>query len=459
MTIKSVLVANRGEIAVRIIRAAADVGIRSVAVYSEDDARALHVRRADEARALSGRGPAAYLDAEQIIAAAKDCGCDAIHPGYGFLSESAAFAQRCADAGLIFVGPRPDVLELLGNKARARAFAAGLGVPVLAGTDAGLTPDDARAFLSSLGGAPIALKAVAGGGGRGMRIVRNADELDEAYERCRSEARAAFGNGDLYAERAIARARHIEVQIIGDGKGGVTHLGERDCTIQRRHQKLIEITPAFGLESSVRDRIIAAAVSMAEAIRYDNAGTFEFLVDAESTDTPFVFIEANARLQVEHTVTEEVDGDRSRRRSAPHRRRRHARRPAAAPGGLSSRRVGRRSSSASTPRRTTRRACRAPPAATSPSSSRRRAQACASTRPATPELRRTPRSTRCSRSSSCGPRRLTCLICFRARTERYASSGSRAYRRTSPYCKRSSVMPTSRPGVSPRASSRSTSQS
>jgi acetyl/propionyl-CoA carboxylase alpha subunit len=309
MTIKSLLIANRGEIGVRIICAAADLGIRTVAVYSEDDARSLHVRRADEARLLAGRGPAAYLDAGRIIAVATDAGCDAIHPGYGFLSESAAFARRCAAAGLVFVGPRPEVLDLFGDKARARAFAADLGVPVLAGTSGGLTLEGARAFLSSLGdGGTMMLKAVAGGGGRGMRMVRHEDDLAEAYERCQSEARAAFGAGDLYAERAILRARHVEVQIIGDGQGNASQAGERDCTIQRRHQKLIEITPAFGLDPAVRERIIAAAVSMAEAVRFDNIGTFEFLIDAASPAAPFVFIEANARLQVEHTVTEEVTG-------------------------------------------------------------------------------------------------------------------------------------------------------
>jgi acetyl/propionyl-CoA carboxylase alpha subunit/acetyl-CoA carboxylase carboxyltransferase component len=309
MTIKRLLVANRGEIAVRIIRAAADLGIGTVAVYSEDDAGGLHVRRSDEARALSGRGPAAYLDTGQIIAVATDAGCDAIHPGYGFLSESAMFARGSADAGLVFIGPRPDVLELFGDKARARAFAADLGVPVLAGTPGGLTLEDANVFLASLGeGAAMMLKAVAGGGGRGMRMVRQDGEVAEAYERCQSEALAAFGNGDLYAERAIPRARHVEVQIIGDSQGNVSHVGERDCTIQRRHQKLIEITPAFGLDPAIRERIIAAASSMAEATRFDNIGTFEFLVDTESREAPFVFIEANARLQVEHTVTEEATG-------------------------------------------------------------------------------------------------------------------------------------------------------
>jgi acetyl/propionyl-CoA carboxylase alpha subunit/acetyl-CoA carboxylase carboxyltransferase component len=311
MTITSLLVANRGEIAVRVMRAAAELGIRSIAVFSEDDARALHVRRADDARPLRGAGPPAYLDMDQIIAVAREAGCDAVHPGYGFLSENAAFARRCAEAGITFVGPRPEVLEALGDKARARALAERLGVPVLPGTGGAITIEDARAFFASLGpGGAMMIKAVAGGGGRGVRIVHREDEIAEAYERCRSEARAAFGRGDVYAERLIPRARHIEVQVLGDGSGAVSHLWERDCTLQRRHQKLVEIAPAPDLDAGLRVRLTSAAVRMAADLRYAGAGTFEFLIDAgaDADDAPYYFIEANPRLQVEHTVTEEAIG-------------------------------------------------------------------------------------------------------------------------------------------------------
>jgi acetyl/propionyl-CoA carboxylase alpha subunit len=309
----SLLVANRGEIAVRLLRAAAEAGIRAVAVYSEDDARSLHVRRADEARALRGSGPAAYLDVEQIVAVAREAGCDAIHPGYGFLAENAAFARRCATAGIVFVGPRPETLELFGDKARARGVAREQGVPVLEGVDAAVSVEQARAFLASLGdGGAMAIKAIAGGGGRGMRVVERVSEVAEAYARCRSEAAAAFGNGDLYVERLIRRARHVEVQIVGDGRGAVRHLGERDCTLQRRHQKLIECAPAPGLEAALRERLLDDAVRMARAARYSSLGTFEFLIDLDAQDASardaYAFIEANARLQVEHTVTEEVIG-------------------------------------------------------------------------------------------------------------------------------------------------------
>jgi acetyl/propionyl-CoA carboxylase alpha subunit/acetyl-CoA carboxylase carboxyltransferase component len=306
MALRHVLIANRGEIAVRIARAAAEMGLRSTAVYSEDDARSPHIAAADEAVALRGRGAAAYLDAAQIIDAARAAGCDAIHPGYGFLSEQAAFARACAEAGIAFIGPSPEALALFGDKAAARDFAARQGVPVLPGIAGPATLDGVSAFFATLGGAPMVIKAVAGGGGRGIRVVRDAEEIGEAYERCASEARSAFGDGGVYAERLVEHARHIEAQIIGDATGAVSHLWERDCTVQRRHQKLIEIAPSPWLEAAARDRIVAAAVRMAAAARYVNAGTFEFLVDADSGE--FSFIEANARLQVEHTVTEEVIG-------------------------------------------------------------------------------------------------------------------------------------------------------
>jgi acetyl/propionyl-CoA carboxylase alpha subunit/acetyl-CoA carboxylase carboxyltransferase component len=308
---QTLLVANRGEIAVRIMHAAAELGIRTVAVFSEDDARSLHTRRADQAHPLRGSGVATYLDIEQLLALARDCGCDAVHPGYGFLSENARFAQRCAEERLVFIGPRPATLSRFGDKTQARALAEHCGVPVLRGTAGAVTLDEARAFLASLGaGGAIMLKAVAGGGGRGMRVVRQAEELEEAYTRCRSEATQAFGNGDVYVEQFMPRGRHIEVQIIGDGTGAVSHLGERECSIQRRHQKLVEIAPCPTLSAPLRGRIAADALRMAEAVQYLNAGTFEFLLDADAggDDATYAFIEANPRLQVEHTVTEEVLG-------------------------------------------------------------------------------------------------------------------------------------------------------
>jgi acetyl/propionyl-CoA carboxylase alpha subunit/acetyl-CoA carboxylase beta subunit len=311
------LVANRGEIAVRILSAAADLGIRTVAVHSEDDARSLHLRRADAVRPLRGTGPAAYLDVEQLVETAVTAGCDAIHPGYGFLSEVPAFAARCAEAGLRFVGPRAEVLALFGDKSAGRALAARCGVPVLAGTTGATSLDDAVAFMTAQpGGGAVMVKALAGGGGRGMRVVRRVEELAEAFERCRSESLGAFGNGDLLVEAFLPRARHVEVQVVGDGSGAVTHLWERECSLQRRHQKLVEVAPSPSLSAGQREAILAAALRMAGEVTFDNIGTFEFLVDADAdadtdsdADGPgFVFIEANPRLQVEHTVTEEVTG-------------------------------------------------------------------------------------------------------------------------------------------------------
>ncbi len=310
MTIKTLLIANRGEIAIRISRAAAALGIRTVAVYSQDDARSLHVRRADEARALKGSGPRAYLDIEQLVAVAKEAGCDAVHPGYGFLSENAAFATACAAAGITFVGPRPDLLQLFGDKGAARALAQKLSVPLLPGAFTAVTLNQAKDFFASLGaGKQLIIKAIAGGGGRGMRVVERLQDLEEAYARCQSEAKAAFGIGDVYVEQRLPHARHVEVQIVGDGTGAVTHLWERECTIQRRHQKLVEIAPSPGISAQTREKLTAAAVRMAKEVRYQSLGTFEFLVDAQGgSDPQIAFIEANARLQVEHTVTEEVLG-------------------------------------------------------------------------------------------------------------------------------------------------------
>jgi acetyl/propionyl-CoA carboxylase alpha subunit len=308
---KRLLIANRGEIAIRIARTAAQLGIPTVGVFSSDDATSLHVRRVDEARPLKTAGPGAYLDQEQILAVAAEAGCDAVHPGYGFLAEHAAFAGRCAHAGVRFVGPRPDLLALFGDKARARALAAGCGVPVLPGTAPLAGPDDAHAFLASLGAGGVAvLKAVSGGGGRGMRVVSSPEALLDAWTRCRSEALQAFGNGDLYVEQLLPGARHVEVQVLGDGTGAVSHLWERECTLQRRHQKLVEVAPAPGLPEGLRARLLDAALRIAREVRLDNLCTVEFLVaaGAERDEPSFAFIEANPRLQVEHTVTEEVTG-------------------------------------------------------------------------------------------------------------------------------------------------------
>lgn len=309
--IRSVLIANRGEIAVRITRACAELGIRAVAVHSQDDAASLHTTMADDAVALPGSGPAAYLDAAALIVAVKKAGCDAVHPGYGFLSESAPFAAECERQGIVFVGPAPATLAEFGDKAKARALARECGVPILEGTAAPMSVDDAKAFFETLGeNAQMAIKAVAGGGGRGMRIVGHADEIEPAFQRCASEAMRAFGHPDLYAERAVRDARHVEIQIVGDGSGAVAHLHERECSIQRRHQKLVEIAPAPGLHPGLRDRLLDAAVTMAAARRYRGVGTFEFLISSNAyrTGGDFAFIEANPRLQVEHTVTEAITG-------------------------------------------------------------------------------------------------------------------------------------------------------
>lgn len=305
------LIANRGEIAVRILRAAAELGIRTVTLFSQDDTESLHRRLTDESRALARAGAAGYLDVDAILQAAKDTGCDAIHPGYGFLSENAEFARHCADANLTFVGPRPELLALFGNKAHARTMAEQLGVPILSGTSIPTSLSEAADFFDALPAAgAMLIKAIGGGGGRGMRVVQRREELEDAYARCQSEARAAFGTGDVYVEQLLPRARHIEVQIVGDGSGAVSHLGERDCSIQRRHQKLVEMAPAPGLPDGLRQRLVTAAITLAASVRYDNIGTFEFLIDtsALSPQSPFAFIEANPRLQVEHTVTEEVYG-------------------------------------------------------------------------------------------------------------------------------------------------------
>ncbi|WP_334162473.1 carboxyl transferase domain-containing protein [Phenylobacterium sp.] len=298
---KKLLIANRGEIAVRIARTAAEMGIATAAVFSEDDAASLHVKKADEAVALRGSGPAAYLDIGQVVQAAKDAGCDALHPGYGFLSENAAFARACADAALTFVGPSPETLELFGDKGRARALAQRCGVPVSPGTDGPTTLEAAQAYLATHGA--VMVKAVAGGGGRGMRPADSVEALEREWARCQSEAKAAFGNGDLYVERFLPHARHIEVQVVGDG-ARVAHLWDRECSLQRQRQKVVEIAPADMLPAWQREALFSHAVALAEAAGYRGLGTMEFLIDGDD----LVFIEGNGRLQVEHTVTEEVTG-------------------------------------------------------------------------------------------------------------------------------------------------------
>ncbi|MGJ7557868.1 carboxyl transferase domain-containing protein [Variovorax sp. RB3P1] len=304
-----VLIANRGEIAVRLVRALRDLGLASVAVHARDDAAALHVQLADTAVALDATGPSAYLDVAALIAVAKAQGCDAVHPGYGFLSERADFAQACADAGLVFIGPTPEQLGLFGDKARARALAVQCEVPVMPGSAGAVTLAQAQAFFAEqhAQGAGVMVKAIGGGGGRGMRAVLNAQELPEAHARCMSEAKAAFGIEGVYVERLMRNARHIEVQVLGDGIS-VASLGERECTLQRRFQKLVEIAPSPSLPEALRVQVTQAALRMAKTVGYRGLGTFEFLVDAASATLPFVFIEANPRLQVEHTVTEAVTG-------------------------------------------------------------------------------------------------------------------------------------------------------
>uniref|UniRef100_A0A8C1GPN1 Pyruvate carboxylase n=1 Tax=Cyprinus carpio TaxID=7962 RepID=A0A8C1GPN1_CYPCA len=303
--IKKVMVANRGEIAIRVFRACTELGIRTVAVYSEQDTGQMHRQKADEAY-LIGKGlppVAAYLHIPDIIKVAKENGVDAIHPGYGFLSERADFAQACMDAGVRFIGPTPDVVRKMGDKVEARAIAFSAGVPVVPGTDGPISSLQQAQEFSNSYGFPIIFKAAYGGGGRGMRVVREYEELEENFQRAYSEALTAFGNGALFVEKFIEKPRHIEVQILGDKYGNVIHLYERDCSIQRRHQKVVEIAPAAHLDPHLRDRLTADSVNLARQVGYENAGTVEFLVDKHGKH---YFIEVNSRLQVEHTVTEEI---------------------------------------------------------------------------------------------------------------------------------------------------------
>jgi pyruvate carboxylase len=306
--IRKLLVANRSEIAIRVFRAAHELGIRTVAIYSQEDRFALHRFKADEAYRVGRAGEPirAYLDIEGIVALAREHEIDAIHPGYGFLSENPAFARACSDAGLIFVGPRADILEQLGDKVAARRIAQDAAVPILPGSEKPLrTSAEARAVARKLG-YPVIVKAAMGGGGRGMRVAPTADGLDEALEQARREAGSAFGIADVFLEKYVQRARHIEVQLLGDQHGNLVHLFERDCSLQRRHQKIVEIAPALNLEPQTRTRILDAAIAVGRAVRLDNSGTVEFLLDADSGE--FYFIEVNPRIQVEHTVTEVITG-------------------------------------------------------------------------------------------------------------------------------------------------------
>lgn len=310
----TLLIANRGEIAIRIARAAFELGWRTVALVAEDDQDAQHACHADAVAVLPGKGVAAYLNIEQVVAAALAQGCTHVHPGYGLLSENAEFARACEVAGLVFVGPAPDVLDLLGDKAAARALARRCKVPVTAGIDSATTLGQAQNFFSQRveqgqGQAAMMIKALAGGGGRGMRIVEKFEDIAPSYARCQSEALAAFGRGDLYVEQLVQRARHIEVQVLGDGSGAISHVWERDCTVQRNHQKLVEIAPAPNLDPALRQHLLDAAVAMAQAVMLRGLCTFEFLLDLDQPGSSgFYFMEANPRLQVEHTVTEAITG-------------------------------------------------------------------------------------------------------------------------------------------------------
>jgi acetyl-CoA carboxylase, biotin carboxylase subunit len=304
--IRKILIANRGEIAVRIARACREMGIASVAVYSDADRAALHVLRCDEAYRL-GPAPAAesYLRTDLILAIAQQCGADAIHPGYGFLSENAAFADACSDAGIIFIGPPAAAMRMLGSKTAARRTADKAGVPCVPGSRQGLESYAEAVTAANQAGYPVMLKAAAGGGGKGMRRVDSESDLKSALEAASSEAERAFGNGEVYIEKLILNPRHIEIQLIADQHGNCVYLGERECSVQRRHQKVIEEAPSSVVTPGLRARMGQAAVALAKSANYTNAGTIEFLVDR---DLNFYFLEMNTRLQVEHPVTELVTG-------------------------------------------------------------------------------------------------------------------------------------------------------
>ncbi|MBM3875649.1 MAG: pyruvate carboxylase [Verrucomicrobia bacterium] len=305
---RKLLVANRSEIAIRIFRAATELGLQTVAIYAQEDRLGIHRFKADEAYQVgAGKGPVgAYLDIEGIVALAKERGVDLIHPGYGFLSENADFADACAKAGITFVGPRPELLRLMGDKTAARGLAKTIGVPTLPGTEEPVEDRDEALRIAKEIGFPLIIKAAFGGGGRGMRVVHKAADLADLLDEARGEAGRAFGNPAVFLERYIPRAKHIEVQILGDRHGNVLHLHERDCSVQRRHQKVVEIAPSIGLDDHVRRELCLAAVRMAKEVRYDNAGTIEFLFDLDRNE--WFFIEMNPRIQVEHTVTEVITG-------------------------------------------------------------------------------------------------------------------------------------------------------
>ncbi|HWM13196.1 MAG TPA: acetyl-CoA carboxylase biotin carboxylase subunit [Gaiellaceae bacterium] len=302
---RRVLIANRGEVAVRIVRACHELGVEAVAAYSSADRDSLHVRLADRAVHV-GPPPAAqsYLNIPSLVAAATTTGCDAVHPGWGFLAENAEFAAACEDNNLAFVGPRPETIEVMGDKIRAKETVAAAGLPLVPGSDGAATLDEARALGRDVG-YPLLLKASAGGGGRGMRLVAEPAQLEAAYRTAAAEALAAFSEGSLYVERAVMGARHVEIQVLGDGEGAVLTLGERDCSIQRRHQKLVEEGPSPAVSDELRAAMEDAARRATEALRYRGAGTIEFLLDEGGG---FYFIEMNTRLQVEHPVTELVTG-------------------------------------------------------------------------------------------------------------------------------------------------------
>ncbi|HKG43140.1 MAG TPA: acetyl-CoA carboxylase biotin carboxylase subunit [Gaiellaceae bacterium] len=302
---KRVLVANRGEIAVRLIRALHENDIEAVAVYSTADRDSLHVRLADRAVCVGPpQASESYLKIPSLIAAATTTGCEAVHPGYGFVSENPAFVEACGDNDLVFIGPDADVMARMGDKVQAKAELRDAGVPLVPGTEGATTVGEAREAAEEVG-YPVLLKASAGGGGKGMRLVTEADQLESAYGTAAMEAEAAFGDGSLYLEKAVSPARHVEIQVLADGQGGVLTLGERECSIQRRHQKLIEESPSPALDPETREEMEATAERACRAITYRNAGTFEFLL---GPDRSFYFIELNARLQVEHPVTELVTG-------------------------------------------------------------------------------------------------------------------------------------------------------
>ncbi len=303
--IRKILIANRGEIAVRIIRACAEAGITSVAIYADADRHALHVKKADEAYNIGPESIAGYLNAHRIVNLAVATGCDAVHPGYGFLSENPLLAEICALRKVRFIGPDASVIRQMGDKVAARAAMQAAGIPVVPGSDGNLASLDEALELAEHIGYPIMLKATSGGGGRGIRRCNNAAELRRNYERVLSEASKAFGSADIFLEKCIDRPRHIEVQILADHHGNVVHLFERDCSIQRRHQKLVEIAPSPQLDDARRSWLGETAVRAARAVNYRNAGTVEFLLDGDGN---FYFMEMNTRLQVEHTVTESITG-------------------------------------------------------------------------------------------------------------------------------------------------------